>query len=92
MLKSEFKNFIPIERPIVNTENIPNPNWIAGFVSGDGNFDVNITPAQAGAGSTHKIGYRAQLRFRISQPLQRSSPPSCVCGARARSILIFILK
>jgi hypothetical protein len=61
MLKSEFKNFIPIERPIINTEIIPDPNWIAGFVSGDGNFDVNITK------STHKIGYRAQLRFRISQ-------------------------
>lgn len=43
MLKSEFKNFNPIERPIINTENIPNPNWIAGFVSGDGSFDVNIT-------------------------------------------------
>ena len=55
MLKSEFKNFIPIERPIINTENIPNPHWIAGFVSGDGNFDVNIT-AKA---STHKIGNRA---------------------------------
>jgi hypothetical protein len=65
MLKSEFKNFIPIERPIINTEYIPDPNWIAGFVSGslarEGNFDVNITK------STHKIGYRAQLRFRISQ-------------------------
>ncbi len=22
-LKSEFRNFIPIERPIINTENIP---------------------------------------------------------------------
>jgi len=61
MLNYEFKNFIPIERPIINTENIPDPNWIAGFVSGDGNFDVNITK------STHKIGYRAQLRFRITQ-------------------------
>jgi hypothetical protein len=43
MLKSEFKNFIPIERPKLKTANIPDPNWIAGFVSGEGNFDVNIT-------------------------------------------------
>jgi len=35
----------------INTENIPNPNWIAGFVSGDGNFDVNITPLLAVASS-----------------------------------------
>jgi hypothetical protein len=57
MLKSEFKNYIPIERPIINTKIIADPHWIAGFVSGEGNFDVNITR------STHKIGYRAQLRF-----------------------------
>ena len=32
-----------IERPVINTENIPDPNWLAGFVSGEGNFDANIT-------------------------------------------------
>jgi hypothetical protein len=37
------------------------PSWIAGFVSGEGNFDVRITQ------STNKIGYRVQLRFRITQ-------------------------
>ena len=34
-LKSEFKDFIPVERQIINTENIPDPNWISGFVTGD---------------------------------------------------------
>jgi LAGLIDADG endonuclease len=61
MLKSEFKGYTPIERPIINTENIPDPNWIAGFVSGEGNFSVLILK------STNKIGKRAQLRFRITQ-------------------------
>jgi len=61
LLKSEFNNYIPIDRPIINTENIPNPNWISGFVTGDGNFDVKISP------SNQKIGYRIQLRLRISQ-------------------------
>lgn len=51
MLKSEFKNFIPIERPKFKTASIPDPNWLAGFVSGEGNFDVNITA------STYKIDY-----------------------------------
>ena len=64
-LKSEFKNIsgfnTPVERPVINTLNIPNPNWISGLVSGEGNFDVRITK------STNKIGYRVQLRFRISQ-------------------------
>jgi hypothetical protein len=51
-----------VNRQIINTENIPDPNWIAGFVTGEGNFDVRITEQ-----SSNKIGYRVQLRFRISQ-------------------------
>ena len=35
---------------------------VAGFVTGDGSFDVKITQQQ-----TNNIGYRVQLRFRISQ-------------------------
>jgi hypothetical protein len=61
LLKSEFNDFTPVERPIINNENIPDPNWISGFVSGDGNFDVRIPP------STNKLGSRVQLRFRIIQ-------------------------
>ena len=61
-LKSEFNDFTPVERQVINTENIPDPNWIAGFVTGEGNFDVRITQQ-----STNKIGSRVQLRFRISQ-------------------------
>lgn len=60
-LKSEFNEFTPVERPVINTENIPDPNWIAGFVTGEGSFDVNIPQ------STNKIGHRVQLRFRITQ-------------------------
>ena len=33
-LKSEFNGFTPVERQIINTEKIPNPNWLAGFVTG----------------------------------------------------------
>ena len=61
-LKSEFINFTLVERAVINTENIPEPNWIAGFVTGEGNFDVKISHQP-----TNKIGYRVQLRFRISQ-------------------------
>lgn len=61
MLKSEFNEFIPVERPVINTENIPDPYWIAGFVSGEGNFSVHITK------STNKIGKRVQLRFKVTQ-------------------------
>jgi len=60
-LKYEFKNFKSVQRPNINTNMIPDPYWIAGFVTGDGCFDVNVTQ------STNKIGYRVQLRFRIIQ-------------------------
>lgn len=59
IVKSNFDNISPVDRPIINTENIPDPNWVPGFVSGDGNFDAGIRDAQ------NKLGL--YLRFRISQ-------------------------
>jgi hypothetical protein len=52
----------PVERPIINTEENLDSNWVAGFVSGEGNFDVLITPQES-----NKIGHRVQLRLRVSQ-------------------------
>ena len=62
MLKLEFAGYIPVERPIINYDNlILNPHWISGFVSAEGNFDVRIPSTNS------KLGYRVQLRFRITQ-------------------------
>ncbi len=63
-LKAEFKGYSPVEKPVVNNEKTPDPSWIAGFVSGEGNFYVHI------AKGTTKIGYRVQLRFRITQHIR----------------------
>lgn len=38
MLNLEFKGDSPVERPVINSENIPDSSWIAGFVCGEGNF------------------------------------------------------
>ena len=59
--KLEFFNLKPIPRPIILTENIPDPYWITGFVNGEGTFDVKISS------SKNKIGYAVQLRFRVPQ-------------------------
>jgi hypothetical protein len=56
----KFK-FTQVERPTILTYNIPDTNWVAGFVTGEGNFDVSIKE------SKNKIGYQVFLRFRISQ-------------------------
>ena len=64
-LKSKFNETNPVTRPIVQTTSIPNPNWISGFVSGEGNFDVRITEQKS-----NKIGSRVQLRFRVNQHIR----------------------
>lgn len=62
MLISEFPGHVPVERPVINNDNvILNPYWISGFVSAEGNFDVRVPSTNS------KLGYRVQLRFRISQ-------------------------
>ena len=61
LLKSEFDGYIAVERPVINYNVILDPNWISGFVSAEGNFDVRIPS------TNNKLGYRIQLRFRISQ-------------------------
>ena len=62
MLISEFPGYVPVERPVMNNDNvILNPYWISGFVSAEGNFDVRVPSTNS------KLGYRVQLRFRISQ-------------------------
>nr|YP_010835458.1 hypothetical protein QLP32_mgp32 [Perenniporia fraxinea]WFS78691.1 hypothetical protein [Perenniporia fraxinea] len=57
--KSEFNQVKPVERKIIQTTNIPDPNWVSGFVSGEGNFDAVIR--------TTSKGYKVSLRFRVSQ-------------------------
>lgn len=61
ILKSQFDGYIPVEIPVIKPAVILDPNWISGFVSAKGSFDVRIPS------TNNKLGYRVQLRFRISQ-------------------------
>ena len=61
-LKSNFINTVPVQRPTINTTNIPDSNWISGFVSGEGNFFVDIFKS-----SSNKIGFQVKLRLSITQ-------------------------
>lgn len=60
-LQSEFNQIKPVEREIIKTTSIPDPHWISGFVSGEGNFDAGIRK------TTGKLGYKVYLRFRVTQ-------------------------
>ena len=61
-LKVAFPNTIPVSRPLVENQVITNPNWVAGFASGEGCFLINIQKS-----SSHKIGSQIKLRFTITQ-------------------------
>ena len=61
LIKSEFPKLTPAFREKIEVTNIPDPNWISGFVSGEGTFDVKIYKSKT------IIGYAVQLRFRIPQ-------------------------
>lgn len=62
MLKSEFAGYTPVERPVINSDNVILDLYlISGFVSAEGCFYVRIPSTNS------KLGYRVQLWFRITQ-------------------------
>lgn len=61
LLKKSFPNTIPVTRPLVNTESIIHPNWLVGFVDGEGCFYVKIT------NNSSKLGGRVTLVFSLTQ-------------------------
>jgi NADH-ubiquinone oxidoreductase chain 4 len=61
-LKADFPNVIPVQRPLVEEQEIKDPNWLAGFVCGEGCFLVGVSKSKLS-----KSGYNARLNFSIGQ-------------------------
>jgi len=60
--KSKFINSKPVYRQIINSDSIPDLNWIAGFTSAEGCFSVSISQS-----NRTKIGQVIQLKLKITQ-------------------------
>lgn len=60
-LKSKYPTLLPIPRPVVNFEGIPDGSWVAGFVDGEGCFYVNTKKART------VTGFQIIMTFSISQ-------------------------
>lgn len=60
-LWKSFPKTIPLSRPAVTFDNIIHPNWLVGFVDGEGCFYVKVS------NSSSKLGYQISLVFSISQ-------------------------
>jgi len=63
-LKVAFPKIIPIARPLVQNLPIPNPQWVAGFASGEGSFMCMIYK------SNTKAGEAVQLTFQLTQNIR----------------------
>lgn len=61
-MKFAFPNVTPVIRPIVDFAKIKDPNWLAGFASGEACFSINIAKSL-----NTKTGYRVWLSFKITQ-------------------------
>lgn len=61
-LKAAFPKTIPVSRLLVENSKIPDPEWIAGFTSGEGCFYVGAwkTPDR-------RLGFRVAIKFLITQ-------------------------
>lgn len=58
-LKLLFPNTNAIDRPVIDYEGIPHPNWLVGFIDGEGCFYVNTRNNKSKSG--------VRMAFIISQ-------------------------
>jgi hypothetical protein len=64
-LKIAFHDVNPEPRPIINQEGIKDPNWLAGFINGEGCFFIDIYKSK-----TNKIGNSVRLKFLLGQHIR----------------------
>jgi hypothetical protein len=64
-LKAVFPDVLSYPRPEVLNKQIPDPEWMAGFTSGEGCFFVGVKKS-----STYKAGFQVVLEFSISQHIR----------------------
>ena len=65
-LKLAFPNTTPISRSIIGKKDriIPDPEWVAGFTTGEGCFHIQVKKGR------NKVGVGFLLAFQISQHLR----------------------
>ena len=67
-LKVTFPETKPVARPVLSDQKVSNPEWIAGFTSGDGSFSVSIYNDPS-----RKLGVRISVRFVITGHIRDKS-------------------
>ena len=61
-LKLAFPDIVPVTRPLVENTEIPHPEWMTGFITGEGCFFIKL-----GKNSKFNVGHQVQLEFVVGQ-------------------------
>ena len=61
-LKKAFSDVSPVARPIVKDQTIKDPNWLAGFASGESSFNIIIQKSKG-----YSTGYSVWLEIDLTQ-------------------------
>ena len=61
-LVSAFPDVVPVERPLVKSKTIIDPNWLAGFTAAEGCFMISIFKSK-----TLSTGFQVKLIFQLTQ-------------------------
>lgn len=72
-LNLAFPNIVPTVRPVVQSIKNIDPNWLAGFVSGEGNLFVRVADGKT------KAGKQVVLMFSISQHSKDADLLRAIC-------------
>lgn len=62
---SNIPGCVAVDRPDVTLPDTLDPDWVAGFTSGDGGFFARVSEAR-----DYKIGSRTQLRYEVCQDVR----------------------
>ena len=65
-LKELYPNLVPVPRPEVPERRI-DPEWIVGFVDGEGHFSIITVEKRSTMGSELSSDYKVWLHFQITQ-------------------------
>jgi len=60
-----YPNIVPVDKPVINLPDNLNPQWVSGFVAGDGGFSIYVRPAL-----DYVILEKVYCRFHIAQHIK----------------------
>ena len=61
-LKAAFPSVVPVDRPVISNQEIPDPKWLAGFTSAEGCFFIKNLKS-----NLFKLGETILLEFKLSR-------------------------